>query len=429
MTYQLAPSRAHAPSGAPAARLSLPAAGGLPFLVTALAGRIPSSMIQLGLLMFVASSGLGVALGGATVAAVGIGTAVGAPLVGRGVDRWGPLPVVAAATAVQVTGLLAVLMATTQDAAPWLLLLCAAVVGAANPQVGSIARSRWSHLARRSGGPDLVRRALGYEVAADELGFVVGPVAAGLLVALLGPVPALWVLVGLAVVGQGAFAAYLWTDRAAWPRRTRTAAGTAQAVARLDLRPLLAPMLACLAVGVAFGATQTGLTAVNAARGTEELTGLVYACAGVGSGIASLALSRRVRRGSIAARVVAGGVAVLVGALGLAALPGPWGAAAWAVVLGVGAGTLLVSGYARAEQVAPPGLVASTMALPATALVLGVSGGAAAGGALAGSLPHVFWPAAAAGVLGICAGFGLRAGRRATAVATPDGVLDSPDTA
>ncbi|SFJ58586.1 MFS transporter [Cellulomonas sp. KH9] len=414
MTSQLAPSRAESLTRAPSAPLSLPAAGGLPFLVTALVGRIPSSMIQLGLLMFVASSGLGVGLGGAAVAAVGIGTAVGAPLVGRSVDRWGPLPVVAVATAVQVAGLLAVLAVTSRDADTWALLLCAAVVGAANPQVGSIARSRWSHLARRDGRLDLVRRALGYEVAADELGFVVGPVAAGLLVALLGPVPALWVLVGFAVVGQGAFAAYLWTDRATWPRRTAPVAGAHHDGTRLDLRPLVAPMLAALAVGAAFGSTQTGLTAVNAARGTEELTGVVYACAGIGSAIASLVLSRLVRLGSLAVRVALGGVAVLVGAVGLATLPGAWGAAACALVLGVGAGTLLVSGYARAERVAPPRLVASTMALLATALVLGVSAGAAASGALAGSLAHAFWPAALAGVLGICAAAGLRTGGRAS---------------
>ena len=409
MTSQLAPTRADFRAAVPLARPSLPGAGGLPFLVTALVGRIPSSMIQLGLLMVVASSGLGVGLGGVTVAAVGVGTAVGAPLVGRGVDRWGPLPVVVVATAVQVAGLLAVLAVTTGDADTWALVLCAGVVGAANPQVGSIARSRWSHLARRDGGPDLVRRAMGYEVAADEIGFVVGPVAASLLVALLGPVPALWVLVGFAVVGQGAFAVHLWTDRGAWPRRT-TRAASAHPVARLSLGPLVAPMLACLAVGVAFGSTQTGLTAVNAARGTQELTGLVYACAGVGSAIASLVVSRLVGRGSLALRVALGGVAVLVGALGLVTLPGAWGAAACALVLGVGAGTLLLSSYARAERVAARGVVASTMALLATALVLGVSAGAAASGALADSLPQAFWPAAAAGVLGTCAAVGLRQG-------------------
>lgn len=404
------PSQIVALSGAPtstpgpAPQPSLIAVGGLPFLVTALLGRLPASMIQLGLLMIVASSGLGVGLGGVTVAVVGVGTAIGAPVVGRGVDRWGPLPVVVVATLVQVGALLGVLAATTGST--WTLLACAGVVGAANPQVGSVARSRWSLVARRSGQERVLGRAMGYEVAADEIGFVVGPVVAGLLVALLGPVTALWVLVAAAVVGQGAFAAFLRTERHAWPRHATRV--VTDRPARLPLGALVLPMLVAGSVGIAFGSTQTGLTAVNAARGTEELTGLIYACSGVGSAIASVVVSR-LRGASVAARVVAGGGALLTGALGLTTVPGPWAAAACAVVLGVGAGTLLVSGYARAEQVAPAGRVASTMALLATSLVLGVSAGAAAAGALAGTPAHAFWPTVAAGVLGIGAGVGLRA--------------------
>ncbi|WP_432546512.1 MFS transporter [Kineococcus sp. SYSU DK004] len=402
------------------------AAGGLPFLVTALLGRVPSSMIQLGLLMVVTSSGLGIGLGGLTVAAVGVGTALGAPVVGRAVDRWGPLPVVVAATAVQVTGLLCLLAVSAPGSPTAAVLLCAGVVGAANPQVGSIARSRWSHLARRGAGPDLVRRALGYEVAADEVGFVVGPVAAGLLVALLGPVPALWVLAAAAVVGQGAFAAQLWTDRATWPRRAATAVtgrpreAHGPAEERLPLARLVAPALACLAVGAAFGATQTGLTAVHAQRGTPELTGLVYACTGIGSAVASLVLARTDPRAGLAARVAAGGAVLVLGAAGLATAPGPGTAAVSALVVGVGAGLLLVSGYTRGEQVAPAHAVASTMTLLATALVLGLSAAAALAGALAGEVTsgvagggagdpaRAFWPVAAAGVLAICAGLGLR---------------------
>ncbi|WP_369069058.1 MFS transporter [Kineococcus terrestris] len=373
-------------------------------------------MIQLGLLMVVTSSGLGIGLGGLTVAAVGVGTALGAPLVGRAVDRWGPLPVVVAATAVQVTALLCLLAVTAPGSPTAAVLLCAAVVGAANPQVGSIARSRWSHLARRGAGPDLVHRALGYEVAADEVGFVVGPVAAGLLVALLGPLPALWVLAAVAVAGQGAFAAQLWTDRATWPRRTaatRRPRGERAAGERLPLVRLVAPALACLAVGAAFGATQTGLTAVHAQRGTPELTGLVYACTGIGSAVASLVLARATPRAGLAARVAAGGAVLLLGAAGLATAPGPGTAAVSALVVGVGAGLLLVSGYTRGEQVAPARAVASTMTLLATALVLGLSAAAALAGALAGDVvtgdpARAFWPVAAAGVLAVGAGLALR---------------------
>ena len=46
-------------------------------------GRQPAAMVQLGLLMYVAASGLGLDLGGLTVAAVGLGTASGATVTER----------------------------------------------------------------------------------------------------------------------------------------------------------------------------------------------------------------------------------------------------------------------------------------------------------------------------------------------------------
>lgn len=404
MTHATPPRR---PAPSRAARPSLTQVGGRAFVLTALVGRIPAATIQLGLLMFVSSAGLGVGLGGITVAAVGIGTALGAPLVGRAVDRWGPLPVVLVATLTQALGLVAVLAVVQARADTWVLVLCAAVIGAANPQVGSIARSRWSHLARRRQDPTLVRRALGYEVAGDEVGFIVGPVAASLLVGVLGPFPALWVLLAFTLVGQGAFAVYLWAVRASWDRGTTAA--LAAGVPRLPLAPLLAPMAACLAVGAAFGATQTGLTAVYAARGTEELTGVVYGCVGVGSAIASLTVSRFAGRLALSLRVAIGGTAVLLGALGMTALPGIWGEAGLGLVIGVGAGLMLVSGYTRAESVAPSHLIASTMTLMATALVLGLSAGAAGSGALADVLGRGFWPTVVAGLVGILAGVGFSA--------------------
>ncbi|WP_305142958.1 hypothetical protein [Kocuria marina] len=59
--------------------LSLATAGGWPFLITALVGRLPAATVQLGLLLYVSGAGLGLGLAGITVAAAGLGSAVGAP--------------------------------------------------------------------------------------------------------------------------------------------------------------------------------------------------------------------------------------------------------------------------------------------------------------------------------------------------------------
>lgn len=92
---------APAPAGVP----SLVSAGGWPFLITGLIGRLPAATVQLGVLLYVSGAGLGLGLAGLTVAATGLGSAVGAPLLGRMVDRFGPLPVVVSATAVQLLGM------------------------------------------------------------------------------------------------------------------------------------------------------------------------------------------------------------------------------------------------------------------------------------------------------------------------------------
>ena len=63
-------------------RALVQAAGGS-FLALGFLGRLPAAMNQLGMLLIVSASGRGLALAGSTVAAVGLGTAAGAPLVGR----------------------------------------------------------------------------------------------------------------------------------------------------------------------------------------------------------------------------------------------------------------------------------------------------------------------------------------------------------
>ena len=125
---------------------SLRRSGGMAFLLTAAVGRIPAAMIQLGVLLYVTRAGGDLASAGLTVAALGIGTALGAPVIGRLIDRHGPLPVLLAATAVQLLTLLGLVGAGVASLP--LLLGLAALLGAANPQVAAIARSRWTRRPR-----------------------------------------------------------------------------------------------------------------------------------------------------------------------------------------------------------------------------------------------------------------------------------------
>lgn len=375
--------------------------GGLPFLVAAIIGRMPAAIVQLGLLMYVSGVGLGLELGGLTVAAVGVGTALGATIIGRFVDAIGPLPVVLGATIWQACALYVIHLITPGlvhgTISHWVLLLVAAACGFANPQVGPIVRSHWSHLSRQRNEPRLVRKALGYEGAMDEMSFIVGPILASLLVALLGPTRAILTLIGIIVVGQGIFIAYLFFDRQQW---RHPSAGPRQASSTsIPFGVLLAPMLVLLGVGISFGATQTALTAVHAAHGTPHLTGIIYGSVGIGSAMSSLLSPRIPARVTTGTRLLFGAFGVLFGGVAFSFLPGLAWSLVVAVLAGVGIGVVLVTGFARAEEVAPSSRIASVMTMLAMCLTLGVSIGAAIAGQLTDDLSRGFWPVIGAGLL------------------------------
>lgn len=401
----------------PRPKTSLVQSGGWPFLISGMIGRLPAATLQLGLLMYITASGLGFALGGLTVAAVGLGTAAGAPIVGRLVDRFGPFPVVAITLVVQTVGILAVLAVVQWAPLPVLVLAAAALVGAANPQVGPICRAHWSTLARQRNQPDLVRVALGYEGACDEIGFVLGPAMASVLVGLLGPNPALWALLAFTWVGEGVFLLFLWHRRAERAQIVQHAGGNQPG--RLEPGLLIWPLLACGSVGMVFGSTQTAVTAVHTSAGHAALSGIIYAFVGVGSAIMSVLIVRVAA--PLGLRIAMGGLVVAGASVVMTMISAPVAHGVVAVVVGMGVGAVLVSGFARVEQCSPASRINQAMTFGATFLTLGISVGAGAAGPLSGADPaHGFWPAIAAGALAMLVGAVMLGQRRRPLPVVPE---------
>lgn len=381
---------------------TLTRSAGPAFLVLGFFGRLPAAMNQLGMLLIVAASGRGLGLAGTTVAAVGLGTAVGAPLMGRAADRFGPVHVLYAAMLVQVAALMGILYVLSHELSSAVILACAAVMGAANPQASSMARACWSGIARslRDPGAQLrtIRVGLGFETASDETSFVLGPVMAGVLVTALGAQGAALALALLTVLGEGCFA--LWLAR--HPQIARPTPVASAKAMTTDAQPTpwaqLMPVLVTIAaVGVVFGTTQTTLTALHTAAGTPELTGYIYGAMGVTSAVAGLlapSLGSRV----LAKTAVAGAIVVLCSST-LLSVPTPLPTLAAVMSMGFGVGTALSLSYTRVEEAAATGRVTSLMTLAATSNVLGVSFGAWLTGHLAANLHHAELPAVVAGVV------------------------------
>ena len=165
-------------------------------------------------------------------------------------------------------------------------------------------------------------------------------------------------------------------------------------------------MVAMAAVGLVFGASQTGVAARLDGLGHDELTGPVYALMGVGSAVAGLLTTRLPRGFGLAARIAAGGAGLVLAGLLMASAAAPLALAGACLVAGVALAPALISSFSLAERAAPHGWGTTMMTTLSTANVVGV----AAGAAIAGLLVDRVSPAAgllvvsAAGVLVMAGG-------------------------
>jgi predicted MFS family arabinose efflux permease len=366
--------------------------------------RLPNAMGPLGVLtVLVATTGSYSAAGIAT-AALGLGAAFGGPAVGALADRYGQRPVGATAALVDAAGYAGlVVVALLHGPAP-LVAALATIAGLATPQVGPFMRVRWVHLLRtrrepgegapvptrrepgavalvptrrEPGAGALVPTAFSYEGAVDETSFVAGPALVG-LGALVFP-PAVPLLVAAALL-VGAGLAFALHPTAPIPVGASVAAAPR---ARLPRRSVVGLVLAMAALGAIFGGTQTGVTALAGAVGRPGSAGLIYAVLGVGSATAGFATAWLPARFRYPARYLVFAAALAVAATALLTISGPAGAVAAMAVLGLLVAPYLITGYALAERIAPPGRTATVLTLLAAGIVAGVALGAGLAGALA----------------------------------------------
>ena len=349
------------------------------FLALGIAARLPTAMLPLGILLYVADRTGSFASGGLAVAALSIGGGLGGSLVGAAADRFGQRPVLLGATVVQVLGIVGFLALSGLDS-PGLTLVLAAVIGLANPQAGAMARTRWAATARkRRDRHSFTATAMAYEGAVDESSFVAGPVLVSTIAALASPTVGLLLALLVAVVAQGGFGLH----HSALPGRSTAPVSAdthpAGPLPRLHLAGLL---LAMAAIGLVFGSSQTGVAARLDSIGHDGLTGPVYAMMGVGSAVAGLLTTRLPRGLGLAPRIAAGGAGLVVAGLLLAWATAPLALGGACLVAGIALAPSLISSYALAERAAPQGWGTTMMTALSTANVVGVAAGAAVAGQL-----------------------------------------------
>ncbi len=155
-------------------------------LIAGFAGRLPSAMVPLALLLLVQRQTGSYAVAGLASATYGIAMAVMAPVLGRLADRRGPRLVLL--TQSVTYPLLLVLLAAvvlTSDSAP-AILAASAAAGLSTPLVSGTVRALWSRV-----DPRVRPTAFALDATTTELVFVAGPTTVAALTLLVSPVAAI----------------------------------------------------------------------------------------------------------------------------------------------------------------------------------------------------------------------------------------------
>ncbi|WP_330296632.1 MFS transporter [Streptomyces sp. NBC_00503] len=330
-----------------------------------LIARLPTGMFGISAVMMIAGQRGSYALAGAVVAAGLAATAVVAPWTARLVDRHGQARIAVPATLIAVLGSLCLVVCVRTQAPAWTLFASYAAT-ATTPNIGGMSRARWTHLL----GDDRAAHhtAMSFEQAADELAYMLGPVAAAFLCTAVFPEAGTLTGAALLLTGMLVFTAHRGTEPPPSP--------PSRSGARLrSLFPLL-PLF--LALGAMFGSLEITSVAHLGAHGLGALSGPVLGLQAAGSCAAGLLY------GTLRPRGLATCLAALAGAMAL-----PWAAAATGSVLplalalllaGMATAPVMVTAMSRIHRVTPPGRLNEGMTLAVTALFAGIAAGSAAAG-------------------------------------------------
>jgi MFS family permease len=358
-----------------------------------LLARLPIGLNGLAILLFLREETGSFAVAGAASGGLALGMAFGSPLNGRLVDRYGAR-VLLGLSATHATGLLALLGPGKAGAPAGVLVAAAVLTGLQMPPVSNALRTLYPRLV----GDELLRGAYALDSVLTESIFIAGPLLIAALVALIGPSAALVLSATAVLSGVTLFLAAMPSEEAGGLQAGRRASSRVGALRSRGIRTLLFSMLP---VGFAFGTLEVALPAFADDHGRPELSGVLIAVWSVAS--AGGGLIYGARAGEMKLSRVHVSVALLLPVTFLPlALAGPvWTMALLVLPAGLGIAPLIASRNELAGLVAPADSETEAYAWPVTALVGGVSLGAAAAGAIveaSGWRTAVLCGAAAAGL-------------------------------
>jgi MFS family permease len=348
------------------------------YVLAAFLGRLPLSMSQLGTLLLVSTATGSYGVGGAAAGGLAVANAAGSPVAGAVADRIGQRPVVLVQSLVGATGMVVLVLLTVIGYPGPVLIAAAVAAGLVLPQVGPLARVRWRPITESEAQHQrrLMNAAFSYEGAADEASFVLGPGLVGVAAVAVSPAGAMLTAAALLTV----FGTWFALHPTAELTRSR---GHQRARGRLITGVFLTLLAAQLLMGVLFGATQTGTTALATEAGEPGLAGLIHALLGVGSVVSGLATVLLPDRIGQERRVLAMAAALVACSWPLLLVDSIGGLIAVVLLLGIGVAPYMIGVFSLGEQAVPQSRVGTAMTLLAGATGIGYAIGSSIAGRLA----------------------------------------------
>jgi MFS family permease len=331
---------------------------------------------------------------GLLLGAFAVSAGVSSPIRGRMVDKHGQTKVLVPIALAHLATLLAFAAVAQGDGNELLLVAIVVATGLTFPPVEASIRAVWRDLANSEAE---LESAYALHAVLNEVVYVLGPLAVGLVVVIASPITALVVVACSRTVGVVVFASTPasrgWRGK---PRET----GVLGALASPGIRTLIT---ANIALGFVFGILDVGVVAFATAHDARSAAGVALAALAVGSIVGGLLYGTRTWAAPIDRRLL-----VLYGIFTATLVP-----LALAPSMATLSGLMLLAGLAVAPYVAtqyrlldltaPPGTAAEAMNWVATTYAMG----AAAGSVVAGLIGEHVGARAALACAALAAGAAL----------------------
>jgi MFS family permease len=343
---------------------------------------MPIGIAGLAILLFVQGRSGSFSLAGTASAMYVLGLGMVAPFLGRVMDRLGPKPVLTTCAVLYPAALigLTVLVLTSASAAA----ICASAVlaGATLPPISACIRALYPRLVT---DVSLLHTAYSVDSALVEAVFVLGPALVAGCVAAGHPEAAVLIAAGTAAAGTAVF-------MGAPPVRRWTAASLhigREALGVLRHSGLVVLFGVTVFYAFAFGLFEVAVTAHASAKGSPAVAGVALALASLGSGAGALAYGARHWRTPLKMQFLYALMAMSGGMLLLVPIDSLYLYATGSIIAGVPMATVIATQSLLVSRFAPRERLAESFTWSTTCLLIGISAGIAAGGALAEILaPH-----------------------------------------